>query len=122
MHKFFGCDLLFYETFNNLCKKRNISKSKVLSEIGLSTGNLDKWKKGSSINSDAIIKIANYFDVSTDYILTGKDSDQTIDTLDLELLNLFRCLNDRQKERFLGKAELIINEMLEAESKKHTGT
>lgn len=113
---------MFYKIFSSLCETRNIPKTKVLAEIGLSTGNLDKWKKGASINSDVAIKIAEFFGVSTDYILLGKESDNNLSDNEAELLKLFRELKtEKQQDRFLGKAEMIIQEMTELDHKTETG-
>lgn len=112
---------MFYKIFSNLCETRNIPKTKVLAEIGLSTGNLDKWKKGASINSDVIIKIAEFFEVSTDYILLGKENESNLTDIERELLALFRKLDHKQKERFIGKVEMIIEEMTELDTKTETG-
>jgi len=50
----------------------------VLVELGLRGNALSEWKSGKALpSSDAVIKIAHYFDVSTDYILMG-----TLDSLD----------------------------------------
>lgn len=52
-------------------------KAKELSEaIGVSTGNISDWKSGrSSPSIEVLPKIANYFSVSTDYLL-GLDEHQ----------------------------------------------
>lgn len=114
---------MFFEVFSNLCDKRNVPKSKVLSDIGLSTGNLDKWKKGASINSDVVIKIAEYFNVSTDFLLMGKDNELSLNDNELELLKLFRELKtEKQQDRFLGKMEMIIQEMIDQDMKKIAGS
>lgn len=112
---------MFYKIFCDLCEMRNIPKTKVLADIGLSTGNLNKWKKGGSINSDTIIDIANYFNVSIDYILTGKDFEGSLNEKEIELLNLIRKLpTDHEKSKFIGKAEEILKEMMENKIKTKT--
>ena len=57
-----------------LLKINNISAKKLTDELGLSNSAVTDWKKGrAKPSTDAVIKIANYFSVSTDYILTGKN-------------------------------------------------
>lgn len=60
---------LFYDQFLKVCEENGVKPTPALKEIGLSPGNLKKWESGSSIGSDILAKIANYFDVSTDYLL-----------------------------------------------------
>jgi transcriptional regulator with XRE-family HTH domain len=114
---------LFYENFLKLCKTKNIPQYKVLSDLGLSTGNIYKWKTGSSVNSDLIIKIADYFNVSTDYIILGKDNLNTLSEREIEILNILRKLkSEKLQDRFIGKAEMIAQEMIDSDVKKSTGS
>lgn len=51
------------------------SKSQILRELHLSTSTLTDWERGKgNPSSSAIIKLAQYFNVSTDYLLLGKDT------------------------------------------------
>ena len=105
-----------------LIKDNNINAKILVSSTGLSSSSITEWKKGrANPSADAVIKIADYFGVSTDYILTGKENDQNLSELDLELLQLFRKLDEKDKLKFLGKAELLINDMLHID-KNQTGT
>lgn len=77
-----------YEKFIELCKQRNKSQTEVLKELNISPSNAANWKnRGGSVRSDVLIKIADYFDVSVDWLL-GRDTkkENTIDdgvTLDV---------------------------------------
>lgn len=57
-----------YEMLKKLCLEKNISVSKLCEITTGSKGNLGTWKKGS-FNAETLVKIADYFDVSVDYIL-----------------------------------------------------
>lgn len=59
---------LMYERIEYLCEQNHISVTKLCLEITGSKGNLSTWKKGN-INSESLKKIADYFNVSTDYLL-----------------------------------------------------
>ena len=63
------------ERIKATCKEKGISLYKLEKEIGLSKGASYKWKN-SSPNQDTINKIANYLDVSIDYLVTGNDANQ----------------------------------------------
>ena len=61
---------MFYDTYSNLCKSRNISPTAAAIEIGISRGSVSLWKnKGTSPGTAQLKKIADYFGVSTDYLL-----------------------------------------------------
>lgn len=60
---------MFYKQFIQLCKIKGERPCNVLSTLGISTGNLSNWKRGMAVKSDILILIADYFNVSTDYLL-----------------------------------------------------
>lgn len=63
---------MFYDMFVELCKERNVSASFVMKEIGLNKSNATFWKRGSIPKGDTLQKLAQYFNVSVDYLL-GKE-------------------------------------------------
>ena len=65
---------MFFDIFYDLCKKKGVSCKKAAEDIGLSNSITTKWKKtGATPGGDTLNRIANYFGVSTDYLL-GKES------------------------------------------------
>lgn len=61
-----------YEIFEKLMKENNVTAYKVSKETGIATSTLTDWKKQRSTpKQDKLQKIADYFNVSIDY-LTGK--------------------------------------------------
>lgn len=64
-----------YDNISNLCSSAGISVGKLCSEISVSRGNLSDLKMGriKSLSSEKLQKIADYFGVSVDYLLTGED-------------------------------------------------
>lgn len=67
-----------YGRIEQLLQKENITAYKLSKETGISTGLLSQWKKRMQDPSrDKLIKIAEYFGVSVDYLLTGEESPKT---------------------------------------------
>lgn len=64
-----------YEKLQELCKLNGITITNLCIDITGSPGNLGTWKKGN-INPVSLVKIADYFNVSTDYLL-GRTSEPT---------------------------------------------
>lgn len=63
----------FTERIETLINKNGITKSQMLKDLKLGVGTFATWEKRGTIPSGEIIsKIADYFDVSTDYLL-GRD-------------------------------------------------
>lgn len=68
-----GYITVFYDTFKALCDKNGVSCKKAVLEMGLSNSLPTAWKKrGLTPKGDTLNKIADYFDVSVDYLL-GND-------------------------------------------------
>lgn len=66
-------DIRIVDTIKGLCKERGMSIPKLEKEIGLSNGSVYNWNK-SYPSIDKLIKVAEYFDVSLDY-LTGRTTE-----------------------------------------------
>ena len=61
-----------------LMEQNKISANKLTTELHLPNSAITEWKKGKAKPSvDALIKIANYFNVSIDYLL-GRTDNQNI--------------------------------------------
>ena len=60
----------FYNTFVQLCQEKGISPSAAAEAVGINKSNVTAWKKeGYSPRNDALQKIADYFEVSADFLL-----------------------------------------------------
>lgn len=63
--------MTFMERLEVLCSEKNISKRTLEKEAGLGTGATSKWnsENGKNPNQKSLEKLANYFDVSIDYLM-----------------------------------------------------
>lgn len=63
-----------YENIMFLCEEKGIKGGKLCTELGISKGLLTDLKAGRKKGISAVTanKIANYFGVSVDYLLTGE--------------------------------------------------
>ena len=103
---------MFYEMLGKLCKERGISISAMLNDLELSTGNTGNWKKGQLPKGDMLIKIADYFNVSVDYILFGEYRDN-LTPEEKHLLELYKSAPDRAKYKVVCDFERIVEEEIE---------
>lgn len=58
---------MFYDQLIRICKERNVKPTPLIKSLGLSSGNLKRWQEGATVNSDILMKFADYFDVPVDY-------------------------------------------------------
>ncbi len=64
---------MFWDIFKNLCIENNTSPNGVAKTLGFSNAAATKWKSGSVPNATTVQKIADYFNVSVDYLLGKTD-------------------------------------------------
>ena len=63
-----------YEIFEELLKKHNVSTYRVSKDTGIGASTFTDWKSGrSKPKNDKLQKIADYFGVSLEYLLTGEE-------------------------------------------------
>lgn len=64
-----------YEIFEQLLQKHGVTSYRVSKEANVTQTALSNWKSGRSTpNTKTLQKIADYFGVSIDYLMTGEDS------------------------------------------------
>ena len=65
-----------YEIFSKLLQSYGVTPYKVSKETGISQSTLSDWKTGKiTPKSDTMKKLADYFNVSVDYLMTGKEKE-----------------------------------------------
>ena len=66
-----------YEIFEQLLQRNGISAYRVAKEAGVTQTALSNWKNGRNTPSAPTLqKIADYFGVSIDYLMTGKETEE----------------------------------------------
>lgn len=94
-----------FDRVKNLCDLMGISISQLEEKIEISSGAAYKWKT-SSPSQKMFQKLSAFFDVSIDYLMTGKESEANdIPPLmpeQFELLELYSRLKKEQKDAVLN--------------------
>lgn len=75
-----------YDRIRDLATYHKISLAELERNLNFSNGIISTWKKGNP-SIDKVEKVANYFNVSTDYLL-GREIE--LDSDDQEVLAMFR--------------------------------
>lgn len=69
------------ELVKQICKDRKIPISRPEKDCGFANGYIRKLKEGK-FPSDRLLTIANYLNLSTEYLLTGNNEDSSLTTKD----------------------------------------
>lgn len=96
---------MFYENFVLICKKSGKKPTNVIAELGLSAGNLSKWKNGVVPKGNTLEKIATYFNVTSDSLLGIEKAEE--DLLTQRLIKEVRSLSDEDLKKVIEYAELL---------------
>lgn len=84
-----------YEIFEKLLKGRGITAYRFCKDTGVSTSTISTWKKkNSKIGMDLAETISNYFGVSIDYLMTGKEDEQKGKDNTVDLKQKYRELEE----------------------------
>ncbi len=63
---------MFWINYVKLCASNNKKPNPVAAELGFSSGSVTKWKNGAKPSDTTLQKIADYFGVTVDYLLSDK--------------------------------------------------
>lgn len=62
------------DIIDDLLKQYGLTSKKLAQDIGISPGNVTDWRKGrANPSAEVVAKLADYFNVSTDYLLGRSD-------------------------------------------------
>lgn len=101
---------MFKDRFIQLCNKSGDSPSKVCERVGITRSSYSAWTDESVPRKATLMRIADYFGVTVDYLL-GNDEPKNVRTLsetEEALLAWFRGLSDAERA--------IISKMIDSES------
>lgn len=101
---------VFYERITELCKEKNIKVTPLVIQLGISPGAISRWKNGSTPKGEILNKFADYFNVSTDYLLGKTEKRQAPEGLtakDLDTLARIKYLQEHSPEDYALVKSLI---------------
>lgn len=88
---------MFYERFREICKQKNTTATAVVKALGLSSGNMTNWKNGRKPKTDIALKIANYLNVSVEYLM-GESIKKENPTANSDETLMFALYGDDNKD------------------------
>lgn len=103
---------MFYDKFAELCKAHRKAPGFVAQEIGLSRAAITNWKyNGATPNASTTSKIAEYFGVTSDYLLdtdSEKEKAPPITDSELSLVLKMRDLKANELQQITTMVDFLI--------------
>ena len=65
---------MFYSRLREVCDSKDIKLTNLVTELGMSQGNLSKWKKGGMPKADTLARIAEKLGVSVSYLVEDSEN------------------------------------------------
>ena len=66
----------FWNQFYPQCRNMDLRPTALGSKLNISSGTINNWKNGTIPNGETLMKLADFFDVSVDYLL-GRENAQS---------------------------------------------
>lgn len=108
---------MFFDNFVRLCEQKGVKPSRALTEAGVPKSAYSYWRTEAGAGNDAkptnqnAIKLAQYFDVTVDYLLTGNQKEnppqQPQSEVDVALERIRKKLESMPKEQREALMNLI---------------
>lgn len=103
---------MFFDNFVRLCEQKGVKPSRALTEAGVPKSAYSYWRTEAGAGNDAkptnqnAVKLAQYFDITVDYLLTGDQKENPPQQP--------QCEVDAAVERIRRKLESMPKEQREA--------
>lgn len=111
----------FYQRIKDLREDADKTQTDIANYLGTTAQYYGKYEKGErEIPFSRAIELANYYNVSLDYLAGRNTENMKFDTSlqedEILLLSHFRSLTERNK----GKAELFIEQLIKAQAENNS--
>lgn len=98
-----------FDRIEQLRKTQNLSQGKLEKELGFSNGSISKWRN-STPTYERLQKVADYFGVSVEYLMTGETPEEKKDvTLTRRDERDIEKILDQTREQLLSQEGLMFD-------------
>lgn len=96
----------FIERVDVLLKKRNETRKLLTTDLGIASSTMANWStQNTTPNANIVEQIANYFNVSTDWLIKGEEFNNEVPEEDKILLEKYNKLSEENKKIVLSLIE-----------------
>lgn len=98
----------FSDKLRLLIEERNLTQKRVANDLNIAPSTMGGYVQGSSEpDFETLKRLAQYFDVTTDYLL-NIHSDKSESFLEDELLRVFRSMTPEQQRLFIEQGKVFL--------------
>lgn len=98
----------FSDKLRLLIEERNLTQKRVANDLNIAPSTMGGYVQGSSEpDFETLKRLAQYFDVTTDYLL-NVHSDKSESFLEDELLRVFRSMTDEQQRLYIEQGKVFL--------------
>lgn len=103
----------YIEIIQRLAQEKGVTINKVLSSCDINLSGFDTWKKGVAKPSlISLVKLADYFDVTIDYLIGRNDYNNYLTMHELDLIDTYRTLTDENKAVCHAHTEFLFEQQI----------
>lgn len=89
-----------FELIKDIAAQKKLNISQIEKACGFGNGTIRKWTTQTP-SAEKILVLANYLNVSMEYLLTGQEKNSSLNRDELKLLNLYNDLDQNTKKEAL---------------------
>lgn len=98
----------FKQQLLHLLEQNNHSQAELARYVGVKNNTVSDWiNKGTSPKIEHLYRIAEFFDVSHDVLMTGESKKASLPDDELELLTYYKELPEREQMKLIGRASAL---------------
>lgn len=91
-----------------ILKEKKLKQKELAKRTGISESAISDWKKkGTNPAAENISAIADFLEVSLEYLVTGKEKSLSLPDDELELLTYYKELPEREQMKLIGRASAL---------------
>lgn len=114
--------MVFAKRLQDLRKRDNISQPELAKSLNISDRTIGTWERGIALpNSETIVKLADYFHVTIDYLLCRNVSQPVEDNQDemfLSLQRAYQSLPLLEQKKMIKMNQLMFEEAFKEDNEK----
>lgn len=95
--------MALFNRIQNLCGKTGITQTELEKQLGFGKGTISKWSGKTIPAADKLKKVADFFDVSMEYLMTGEEEEESY-YADRETDELYEAIQNNSDIKFLLSA------------------
>lgn len=115
---------MFTQRINNLLLENNMYRADIVRGTGIGESTIRGWYKGQKPSAENLYKVAQFFGVTVEWLLTGENKNSSNNQMftkeERELIEIFRHLDERDKNAILTMAQSLESQYSNTKTKGYS--